>query len=270
MSVKRIIVMGDPHCGGLYGLTPPAYQVGYKEKSMTKRNKWAQLQRQLWHHYDTLLKSLAPYHYAFWLGDMIDGDGPFSHGTELITTDRIEQCDMAVEVCDHTRKYAARGYKQIGVYGTAVHTGKGEDYEGIVAERAGWEHIGAHEWPQIGPTIFDIRHHLGGTSVSTGKGTQLAKQWLSNQLWAIRGEQPNANVYLRGHVHRAYYIGDTSFVAMSLPALSGMGSKFGSRRCDLPVDWGMVHFDIDDKLGVVDWKIHTVMIDAQVAKVTKM
>jgi len=34
---------------------------------------------------------------------------------------------------------------------------------------------------------------------------------------------------------------------MTLPALQGMGSRFGALKCEGTVDWGVVLFEITDK-----------------------
>ena len=47
-----------------------------------------------------------------------------------------------------------------------------------------------------------------------------------------------------------------------------MGSKFGARVCEGKVNWGLMHFDINEKGEVVGWDKHLVNIESQKAHVT--
>ena len=270
--MKRILVMGDQHAGHWVGLTPPAWQYRATTCSSTsKHNKWAKIQAELWGEFKRVIRSIAPIDVLFVMGDNIDGKGKRSGGTELITTDLEEQCDMAVAGIDAVRLYGRnKNFKIIGCYGTDYHTSSdGDDWENIVAERANFHKIGSHEWPEVEGVVFDIKHHIGNTSIPHGRGTAITKEQLSNELWAARDDQPRASVILRGHVHRFFHTGDASFLGMTLPATQGMGSKYGARRCSMPVDWGMVHFDVG-KGRVLDWREHVISIKSQKAKVTRL
>lgn len=269
MPDKRIIVISDPHCGHVAGLTPPDWQIAETKNSHTKRNKWARLQRELWEQYKLLLHKWGPFDRGFSLGDMIDGKGLRSGSTELITADREEQCDMAVQVHNEVRLHAHRGFKWIGVYGTPYHTGNGEDWENIVADRAGFHKIGAHEWVDINGIIFDLKHFVSSSIIPHGRHTSIARDRLWNILWNERGLTPRANVILRGHVHYLNFCGGPDWLALTVPALQGMGSKFGSRVCTGLVDWGFFIADID-KHGHLDWHAPTIQIEAQKTEALKL
>ena len=273
MSIKRVVLMGDLHAGHLTGLTAAPWQQNLKDgiSDETKRNKYSRIASALWTHYDQYLKALAPIHVLVVNGDMIDGRGSRSGGTELITTDRNEQVEMAVQAINQVRLYAARGFKVIGTYGTAYHaSGDGEDWENSVAKEAGFHKLGAHEWPEINGCIFDIKHHIGNTSIPHGKGTALLKTMLWNDIWAMNEMQPKARVVVRSHVHRFFECRDLEKMGLTLPALCGMGSKFGARICEGVVHFGLVHFDIDHHGNVVNWDVHAEPIIEQKAKTTKL
>ena len=271
MATKRILVIGDQHAGHLVGLTPPAWQQRPTAGSTTKHNKWAKIQAELWGTFERILRQIAPVDRLFVMGDNLDGKGQRTGGTEQITLDMDEQCDMAVAGIDAVRRHArGRHFKIVGVYGTDYHVSpNGDDFEAFIAERAGFYKIGSHEWPEIEGVVFDIKHHIGNTAVPYSRGTAITKEQLANELWAARNEQPRANVILRAHVHRFFHVGDSSFLGMTLPALQGMGSKYGARRCSWPVDWGMVHFDVGGG-KLIDWHEHVIQIKSQKAKVTRL
>lgn len=268
---KRVIVINDSHCGHLAGLTPPQWQLNTYEESTTKRNKWATLQKELWNNYTNILERYKPFDVGLSLGDMIDGKGGRSGSTELITADRDEQIDMACEVHRQVQVRGNKKFEWIGVYGTGYHVSGegGEDWEGIMAERAGFRKIGSHEWVDVNGCIFDLKHHIGSSQIPHGRFTAPAKDHLWNLLWAEKGYQPKSNVILRGHVHYFSYCGEQDWVAMTLPALQGMGTKYGARRCSGTVHWGLTIFDVESD-GTFSWEVPIIKINSQIAKAIKI
>ena len=266
---KRGIIISDLHCGHLCGLTPPSYQIKTRKAGTSKRNKWAKLQGEMWDAFSELLDRWGPFHFGFSMGDAIDGTGGRSNGVELITSDREEQVDMAVDAHDQVRLHARRGFEWVAVHGTDYHVGDGEDWENLLCERAGFNRIGSHEWVDVNGCVFDLKHHIGGSSIPHGRHTSIAKDRLWNVLWAERELQPKSNFFARGHVHYHNHCGGPGWVAMTCPALQSMGTKYGSRRCTGLVDWGAIIVDVADD-GTFDWHADIVQIQAQKAKVVKL
>lgn len=68
-------------------------------------------------------------------------------------------------------------------------------------------------------------------------------------------------MFLRGHVHYFNYCGGSSggrhWLAVTVPALQGPGSKYGVRQCSGTVDFGLIHFDVDDH-GGYQWTSHLI------------
>lgn len=268
---KRIIVLGDLHCGHVAGLTPPAYQYKEVEESTTKHNKWAKLQNDLWIQYINLLERYKPFDVGFAMGDLIDGKEAKSGGTELIYSDRNSQVDMAVECLQNVADRSKDNFEWIGVYGTGYHVSGegGEDWESIVAERCDFKKIGSHESVDVNGCIFDLKHHIGASSIPHGRFMAPAKERLWNVLWNERDLRPKANVILRAHVHYATFCGEPGWVAMTLPALQGMGTKFGARRCTGTVHWGITIFDVDND-GGFEWIQAVVTINSQKMEAIKI
>lgn len=249
-KAKRIVILSDLHCGHRTGLTPPDWQDEIKTDSHTQRNKFAILQRAIWEFYIDTLKELKPIDVLFVNGDAIDGIGNRSGGTELITTDRSEQVDIAAECI---KQVGAR--KIIMTYGTAYHTGEAEDWELHVSLAVKAEKIGSHEWINVNGLIFDLKHHIGSSSIPHGRHTAIAKDRFWNQLWSINEEQPMADVIIRSHVHYHSFCGGPNWLAMTTPAMQAYGTKFGARRCSGKIDVGLLSFDID-KDGDYAWESH--------------
>ena len=275
-ATKRVLAIGDLHCGSCVGITPPAWQWDWTDRSTTKRNKYGRIQRELWEAYGRILVSLAPIDVLLVAGDMIDGKGKRSGGTEQITTSLQDQVDMAVEVINYVKLRGARKTGKLPIvacYGTTYHVAEdGDDAENIVARDCGFTSIGSHEWPSVNGHVFDLKHKIGSSSIPHGRHTAVARDMLWNELWSDseRGLQPRAKTLIRGHVHYHQFCGNGHRLGMTLPALQAMGTKYGSRECSGLVDWGVVHFDIDKAGTLVDWRAHLVNLKTQVAKVTEV
>ena len=242
---KRVVVCGDFHCGHRVGLTPPAYQ-----------NE--EVQGELWGAFEDMIEPLRPIDILVVNGDLIDGKGKRSGGTELITADRSEQAEMAtvcIEYVDAAEVYLT--------FGTPYHVGRSEDWEAEVAKYISAP-IEDQLWLDVYGTIFDIKHFIGASSVPHGRHTTIARDRLWNILWAEMGQQPKADILIRSHVHYHNYCGGASWVAMTTPALQGLGSKFGARIPSGTVDFGIVVFDVDED-GSFSWDADTILIETQMS-----
>ncbi len=255
------------HCGHIAGLTPPEYQLSGNTRTITKLDKYADLQHEMWEEYIKILEENKPYDLCFSLGDLIDGRGEKSGGTELITSDRHVQCDMAVECFNQIRMRSNPDFKIIGVYGTMYHTSSnGEDWEGVIAEKAHFSKIGSHEWVDVNGCIFDLKHHVSSSVIPHGRHTGPARDALWNIIWSERGLQPRARFYLRGHAHYFDISGNATETVIVCPALQAMGSKYGGRVCSGIVDWGLITFDISDDGSVLDLAPHLVVLEKEKAR----
>ncbi len=236
---KRVLLWGDAHCGSHVGLTPPAYQTKYIENPKTEEhrtlNKWAKLQKECWNWYVNKVEMLKPIDHLFYLGDGIDGTGHRSGGTELIHTDRKVQVQMAIEAMEQVE-----ADKVTMVYGTPYHTGQAEDFEMDIASHFKCK-IGGHEWVGINECTFDLKHKQGNCKNPT---TGIWNEIVDNREWAVLGEQPKANVLIRGHTHRFCIIKQEDCIGITIPALQAYGTKFGARQCSRKVQFGLVALDV--------------------------
>jgi len=260
--MKRGIILSDLHCGHQTGLTPPAYQQKIADK-------FGKVQRSCWAEYRAILKRHEPYDFALVMGDCIDGTGHRSGGTETLEADRMQQAEMAADCLNTVRLHARKGFRMFGVYGTPYHSGEAEDFEQIVADKAGWEKIGSHEWFDVNGCIIDCKHKIGSSTVPHGRHTPIAKDRLWNLLWSSKQMQPKADVILRGHCHYYNFCGGSDWIGITLPALQGLGTKYGSRQCSGTVDWGAVVCEIDNK-GRFSWTAEVVEIAEQRATAIKI
>jgi len=242
-------VFSDFHSGHLVGLTPDSWMLKGEIMTYTKRNKFLLIQKALWVKFEKILSQLPPLDFAFFMGDLIEGKGKKSGGTELITNSLNEQADMAVEIINRIRfKCFKKSTKTVAVFGTPYHTDSdGDECEIRIAERAFIDKIGSHEWVDVNGLVFDLKHHIGSSQIPHGRYTAVSKAALWNDIWSLAEMQPRADVILRGHVHYFVHCGTSDKLCMTLPALQGMGSKFGSKICEGLVDWGIILFEVTNK-----------------------
>lgn len=268
---KRVVIVSDLHCGHLSGLTPPTAQMRHSRTGNTWQDKVADLEKEAWDWYEAELAKLQPVDIAIVNADCIDGRGERSGSTELLTSDRNRQCDMAVECLSHIR---AKDY--VMTYGTPYHvSGDGEDFEDNIAKMLRKEKgvrsvkIGSHEWVSVNGLVFDIKHKIGGSSIPHGRFTALARDQVWNQLWTLHDEQPKGQVFVRSHVHFHTYCGNRDWLAVTTPALQTMGTKYGGRQCSGMVDFGFLHFDVESD-GSYSWESHTAKLKRQKARVLEL
>jgi len=239
--MKRVVIISDLHCGHLAGLTPEDWEKKPESGYGTKAYEQYRHRREAWKFYEDWCAKLQPVHALICNGDALDGKGPRSGSTELITVDRTEQCDMATACIQEVKaKHVVMSY------GTPYHTGINEDWEDQVARQVEAEKIGGHDWIAVNGVVFDYKHHVGRSSIPHGRFTAIARDRLWNLLWAERGEYPKANILIRSHVHYHVAAMENDYAAVITPALQGYGSKYGVRRMSDTVDFGLIWFDIEE------------------------
>ena len=247
MKPKRVVCISDQHSGHIVGLTPPGWDAEMKHAQLQKAYS---MRRVIWEFYAKTVKELQPIDVMVCNGDLIEGKNERQGGTELICADRLEQADMAAEAI-----LFAKPKTVLVAYGTGYHTGRDEDVEVAVAKATNALKIGSRDDIDVNGCILNYRHFISGSQVPHGRFTALAREQLWNLLWAERGEYPKANIIVRSHVHYHGFVGGPGWLAMTLPALQGYGSKYGARIMSGLVDIGLVSFDIrgpDD----YDWRPH--------------
>jgi len=231
-NMKRLVVISDLHSGHLVGLTPEKYQT-------TKQ------QRLIYDFYRKELEKLQPIDVLVCNGDLIDGDGEKSGGTELITTSVKMQCKIAAECVN-----IAKAKSVYIIYGTPYHTGKKEDNEDFLEDMVvNFKKAGGHEFIDINGTVFDFKHKVSGSVIPHGRHTAVSREKVWNLFWNEIGGQPKSDVFIRSHVHYYDFCGNTTYLSVITPGLQGYGSKYGVRACSGVVDIGFVHFDIEDDGG---------------------
>jgi len=237
----KVMVMSDIHAGSPFGLTHPRWH--WKQNDDPERSKIVDLQRLFWNWYDKKLKEIGKVDHVVINGDAIEGKGKKSGGCELLTTDCLEQGDMAFDVINHVQ-----ASEYFMTYGTAYHTGDAEDFEKPIADKLNAQ-IGNHLRIDFGGLIFDFKHFIGGggSSPLTKNNAVLKEQFLEILKADIEGEE-KSDIFIRSHRHN--YTDASGLLPNTrifvTPALKACGEKY-ERVCSGIVDVGFLLFDITSK-----------------------
>ena len=237
-NFKRILVSGDWHTGHMTGLTSPDWWQSLDNPIFKEA---AQMQRQGWEYFTTTVDHINREHKIDILiinGDAIDGNQKITAGSEAITTDRMNQVQIAKECIEYI------GADRIYITpGSPYHVGKTEDWERVLAEQVGATFRDELRL-KVNGKIIQARHKIGGTSIFHGKATQLIKQKLQDYLRNIyENSDEFADIIIRSHVHYFVEVKDKNFIGVITPSMQ-LKSKFGVRQCNTIIDYGLYVIDI--------------------------
>ena len=257
--MKRVVLMGDPHCGHYTGLTPPNWMIA-KARSPKARA----VEEETWKRYRDLAKEFNPVDVVVCNGDLIEGKGVRSGGTELLEADMNKQAEMCVEVLDQwkTKKYFL-------TYGTPYHTtsGSGEDMEKLVAQKMDCP-ISGHMFVEVDGVVFDCKHKVLASQIPWMRHAAVSRERSQNLFWnEMEESQPKADIVVRSHVHYFGYCGGFNWMGVTLPGLQGP-TKFGARQCSGTIHWGLVVVDVE-KGRVVGWEPRVVALKEMKVEVLK-
>jgi len=264
-NYKRLILMSDTHCGHVAGLTPPDWHYNHATTNPRVMAVYEQ-QTAMWEWYTRRIDELKPIDYLFVLGDLVDGSGKRSGGTEQRTTDGNEQAAMAAECINYVESP-----RVLITYGTPYHVGTDQDQEdAVVPLLNGKAEIHSHAFVDINGITFDLKHFVASSSIPHGKWTPLVKDKVWNTVWhAEHALQPKSDVICRGHVHYHIDAGESdSWRAMTCPAMMGFGSKYGKRICKGVVHVGFIVFDFPEE-GGYSWRPELLRLELHKAPVLK-
>ncbi len=247
----RTLIGADNHGGHLAGLTPPGFWYPLDNflpngEPNVLWNKVARLQRFHWEWFTKQVDTFKPYDAIVWNGDAIAGKAKKSGGTELISSDRTVQLEIAaapILYADCPTIFMTAG--------TGYHTGDDEDWEAILAKelKADFNDV---QYLEIYGKRFNFRHHNAASGVPHGTLTPLAKEVLQNRQWVFEGVEEKADVIVRSHTHRYDQIDHDDCLCFSTASLQGLGDKYGSRRVGRVVHFGILVIDVY-RNGEIKW-----------------
>jgi len=228
--MKRLVIVSDLHCGSVFGITPSYWQD-------RKGSKYEELQREGWNAYLAMTRKWASPDILLCNGDMIEGRQDRQGGTELITTDRNVQADMAVKALG-----AWNAKEILMTYGTQYHVSeKAEDFEYNIASRLNAK-IEGHLFFETEGININARHKVGHSSVPHGRTTSISKEMMWNELIG----EPKSKITIRSHTHYHVWLEDgNGKIGFITPCLQYKRGRYGSRQCVGSVHWGAIYLGLD-------------------------
>lgn len=251
-EAKKVMIIGDTHCGHWTGLAAPQYHLKPGDDPDLERCR--RVQEALWNFYEGTLKIFGSVDECIINGDCVQGDDERNRGVELIQGDRVKQADIATTCF---KRVKATKFSVIG--GTLAHAGDAEDYDKLVAEKlnaAGYPCTfhNVDYLPKYYDVCFNVRHELRCGRQPTVQAAALRRILIDELVDVHKGYQDEpSDVLVRSHIHlysdvAGFRIGSRCF---TLPALQMRGSKIG-RKYSGSYDVGMVLFYIGPN-GKEDW-----------------
>jgi hypothetical protein len=243
MPNERTIILSDLHCGHYAGLHTPKFQRGGGGQIAAQDKKWK------W--FESALVEASPFDKAVWVGDLVDGGGVKNSSERVLNLN--EQIDCARDIIK-----TVGCKKNLFVYGTMVHTSTrdGLELEDEIAKRTNGEDeplIFSQAWFKIGKHIVDVRHAPACSSaVPNTRANPILRERMANEQWSMKGLQPLADLYLRGHLHYKFTAGSPgTWQGWNLAALQTPNTKFG-RRLSNTVDVGFSLIEANDKWPIYE------------------
>ena len=227
-ATKRLLFMGDTHCGAVTGLLPPQYQSEETEP----------VAGPLWTWYSETVAEIGPVDALCLTGDLVDGPGVKDLGNGHVSTDTEEQANIAASALAIVK--ARRTY---AVYGTPYHTVTTWSAENMVARLIG-ARIADSQYLQVYGRRISIRHVVGRSDTPYGQGTLAHKELIRDLMTALQDRQEPADIVVRGHVHTYAAIDDGDRWGIIVPALQLPGSVFGRTQRPWRYRVGMVLLEI--------------------------
>jgi hypothetical protein len=264
--MKHCFIGADLHCGHLIGLTSPKYNFIPPEEAGHQEIKQYQQRDILWNWFYDEINKCKKFDWALWNGDLIEGKGTRSEGVELLTSDRHKQVKMAIEIIK-----TVNAKRNDFIYGTPYHVGMGEDFEALIAKEFDAP-IQAEGHFDFGGLMVAAKHYIGNSSSPVSGATAIKSALVKQSLWAGLGQQPDANLIIRSHIHRCISVSEpqSNKAGWVTPALQGLGSRYGARQCDgVPVTFGFLELTVEskDRWGVT---AHIAPLSMQKATVIKI
>lgn len=232
--LELLVIASDIHAGSTQALMPPEFTLS--EEQVIKANALQLFFWQAWQHACAWVQDVAggdPYGLVL-NGDMIEGD---HHRSDQIISRRLgDHVECAAQVLAPLADHAERIFL---TKGTECHTG---DTEAALGVRLEAERNPANGRPVFDRLTLDIRgvrfvarHHVGTTSrpwlESNGLGMELA----SEQLQAVRNNEPMPRILAVAHRHVGGHVTTNEGICLATPAWQGLtrhGHKVvGAARC---------------------------------------
>lgn len=240
MKTKRVLLLGDLHCGDKAGLAPPS--------RIMKSGPFTDPQTQLWEWYEKEVNAFGEFDATVFLGDMVEGANN-KNTIELYEADTDEQGVIAAECC---RVIPCKKENMFCVYGTPFHTAGTYSYENNFAAELGIAKPKTIQRLNVGNLVrINAKHTVSRSSIPYGQGTPTYKEMVNEILNAALQEDASADICVRGHAHYSVGMRVRDHESIVVPCLKYPGSVFGRKLPEAQYDMG---FGVLEIYGPKNWR----------------
>jgi len=212
---KKVLFVGDTHCGHCKGITSPDWRIG-EFKDVQKFG------------YDFILdtvKEIKPDR-IICNGDLIDGPG-HKDSTDHVTTDISRQQKMAVEFLDEIKKVNKKA-EFFFTRGTPFHVKTDQENEDVIADYFKAE-IQNELKLDINGLITSVKHTTSKGSTVYGSVTSNQRVNILQFLNDVLEDRTPAKFYVRSHIHEFNFVDRGHFAMLTTPAMQFAGTAYGRR-----------------------------------------
>jgi len=191
--MKKILCLGDLHCGSVFGLWNPNYKTRYQ--NVIKLNP---LQEELFNKWELLKESIGKdYTHVFLLGDLIDGLNKNNYGKERMISDINEQVGCALSLL----KPICNKKETIGITGSRYHNSADFEVDRKICDDLNGHFGGAIANVRLKNSnkVINIAH--GGGFPPQYIGTRMSKEILLSLTSEHLNKIPIATILIRAHFH---------------------------------------------------------------------
>ena len=249
----RIVVIGDMHCGSVFGLAPPSAIPQDKKNAFLK---WD---------YDRWCEFCQKYEnpdYLLLIGDLADGSQVMTLGVDALSTDTDEQVIMAETLI---RMIIGKNTKVYGVNGSGYHGGERQAtcIDRRIVERLNGEYKGNIFEFDIGNERIQMTHGGAGQSLVNPTSYILREIKLSKED-SSNNKSKAPTILLRGHQHRMFHIEDDGNVIGILNGCWQFRTPFMAKKSgNITPSIGAYIIDIEDGIAKVYREKYTIPQDVR-------
>lgn len=216
--MRSVLILSDMHCGHHLGMWHPDLKNPYGERAnMNIGQKWLY---QCWQEMLKLAKQRKPQVLVV-NGDLLDGEGRKSSGTEQYSTIVAAQQKAAIKLLEPYRDIVEEIYV---IRGTPYHDGNnGVDVEAVAAALGAVPQRGNKDWHahehldlDIDGVVLNFNHEIAVAS-SFYASTPYYREAMYSAMAGLAGAYPNAKCIVRSHVHRWMHVENVSTHVVGTP-----------------------------------------------------
>jgi hypothetical protein len=239
--MKKVLAISDLHCGGMSGLLPPNYYNADRDLYL----KQSRVQEFVFEYYRVMCKEIGRVDLVICNGDIVEGLNKHGKGKDVLITDMMVQCDIAKTVlsmidCNH----------YIFTQGSNYHVNDNPSADEMICHEMNGDWYGWFGDVMVDNITINVQHE---TSFTKDPSNQFNSQQKDISLLKLQGDDP-ADIYLRSHIHRFTYTGNSNSMTVTTPCWKGMDG-FTSKKSQLRPDNGYVLFNIEGSNYSWDYNI---------------